>query len=257
MEYIAIMSDGTKIVYDAIDYGHTVLFIHGWAATRAFWHPVRNLPGFRKIIPDLRGHGDSDKSKDYSLERILMDLSELLRGLGVTELSIVGHSLGGVIAAKFASQASEFKVRDLILVATPPEIKFSKLKLLNTAFLLRFLTPVARRTITPRTLYQPRKDLLEFIWRESAKGSIKAYIEFLKTFNGVSIVEDLKAIKARKVAIIPKYDLAVPFEYQKSAYSELCDEIIVIDEAGHNLMLEKPEEFAQILNKILSKEKIG
>lgn len=257
MEYLAVMSDGTKIVYEVIDHGHTVLFIHGWAATRAFWHSVRDLPGFRKILFDLRGHGDSDRSKDYTVERILMDISELLSGLGVKEISIVGHSLGGVIAAKFASSSKEFEVKNLILVATPPEIKFSRLELISTSFSLRFLRSVMKQKMTPRMLYRPRREILEFIWRESAKGSVKAYIELLKAFNGVSIVEDLERIKARKVAIVPRYDLVVPSEYQKQVYSKLCDEVIIVDEVGHNIMLEKPEEFAQILNKIIAGGEVG
>jgi len=245
------MSDGTKIAYEAIGYGHTVLFIHGWAATRNFWNAIRDIPGLRKILFDLRGHGESDRAKDYSMNRILLDISELLHTLGVKELSVVGHSLGGIIATKFASSTDEFKVRDLILVATPPEVKFSRLKLLFLSFSLRFMTPLMRKTITPKMLYKPKQELLEFIWNESAKGSVGAYIKIMKAFNGVSIIEDLKAIQAHKVAIIPQYDRFVSPEYQKQIYSGLCDEVIVVDECGHNLMLEKPDEFAEILSRIL------
>lgn len=252
MVALALMSDGTKIAYEDLGYGFPILFIHGWACTRNFWNCVRDLPNFRKILFDMRGHGDSDPAKNYNVERMLLDVEELLYTLGIKELSIVGHSLGGIIATKFATMYEEYKIKHLILVATPPTIKMSGLKLFFTGIMLRFLSPILKKSITPKMLYKPTQDLLEFIWSESAKGSTSAYIKLLKSFNGLSIIDDLPKIKAKKIAIIPSHDNYVPTEYQKQVYSELCDDIVVINETGHNLMLEKPQEFKNILEKVLT-----
>lgn len=82
-----------------------LLLIHGgrdhcrswdWVASElcADWHVV---------APDLRGHGDSSWSSDgnYDLIALVYDLAQLVRQLGQTPLSIVGHSLGGNVALRF------------------------------------------------------------------------------------------------------------------------------------------------------------
>lgn len=56
------------------------------------------------ICPDLRGHGDSDWSPEgnYAMDAFVFDFAQLVHTLGYPEVTIVGHSLGGSIAARFA-----------------------------------------------------------------------------------------------------------------------------------------------------------
>ena len=250
-EYILLTTDKIKIVYEMHGFGPTILFLHGWAATRNFWFAVKELENHRTILFDMRGHGDSDKAKDYSQSRILSDIVELLEATGTTDLILVGHSLGGIIATKFAREFGEqYNIRKIILVATPPTFKISFLSRTILSFLLLVAPAVLRKTFTPKTLYEPKEDLLKFIWAESAKGSRIAYIKYLNEWNGTTIMEDLQSLDIPKVAIIPKNDRTVPAEIQEEAYRELC-EIITIDNAGHNVMIEKPQEFKQALLKAI------
>ena len=55
------------------------------------------------IAPDLRGHGDSEWSKDgtYTMAGYIYDLAQLLHQLKVAPISIIGHSLGGNIALRY------------------------------------------------------------------------------------------------------------------------------------------------------------
>ncbi|MGI8840827.1 MAG: alpha/beta fold hydrolase [Caulobacteraceae bacterium] len=59
---------------------------------------------FHVIAPDLRGHGDSaySPSGDYSMSAFVYDLAQLVHGQGLAPVSIVGHSLGGNIALRYA-----------------------------------------------------------------------------------------------------------------------------------------------------------
>src|SRR5262249_8622858 len=75
---------------------------------RADWHV---------ICPDLRGHGDSAWSPDsaYSLPFFVADLALLIDHIGKEPVAIVGHSLGGAIALRYAGLYPE-RVRKLAAI---------------------------------------------------------------------------------------------------------------------------------------------
>jgi len=79
-----------------------------WAAQelREDWHV---------ICPDLRGHGDSDWSPDgnYNMVNFVTDFAQLVHTLGYDQVTIVAHSLGGMVATRFAGLYPE-KVRKLV-----------------------------------------------------------------------------------------------------------------------------------------------
>lgn len=72
----------------------------------------------RVIVPDLFGHGESDKpAGDYSLGAHAATMRDLLDRLGVERVTLVGHSLGGGIAMEFYYLFPE-RVERMVLVAS-------------------------------------------------------------------------------------------------------------------------------------------
>jgi pimeloyl-ACP methyl ester carboxylesterase len=70
------------------------------------------------IAPDLLGHGQSDKPRaDYSLGAFAVWLRDLLNQLGISRVTLVGHSLGGGVAMQFAHQHPEY-VERLVLISS-------------------------------------------------------------------------------------------------------------------------------------------
>lgn len=69
------------------------------------------------IAPDLRGHGDSQWSPDgnYTMAAYVYDLAQLIHQLQLAPLTIVGHSLGGNIALRYAGLYPE-NVRKLVAI---------------------------------------------------------------------------------------------------------------------------------------------
>ena len=61
------------------------------------------LPDFRVIIPDLRGHGLSDQDGVYTLTHFTADLLQVFDAFEVDQGYLLGHSLGGHVAARFAA----------------------------------------------------------------------------------------------------------------------------------------------------------
>jgi len=100
--------------------GPALLLIHGIGDSSDTWADV--IPGlaahYRVIIPDLLGHGASDKPRaDYSVGGYANGMRDLLSVLGVERATLVGHSLGGGVAMQFAYQYPE-RTERLVLVAT-------------------------------------------------------------------------------------------------------------------------------------------
>ncbi|MEV4947895.1 alpha/beta fold hydrolase [Streptomyces sp. NPDC053755] len=59
------------------------------------------------IALDQRGHGESDRAADYERSGHVGDITALLDHLGVAEVALLGHSLGGVNAYQFAARRPE------------------------------------------------------------------------------------------------------------------------------------------------------
>jgi pimeloyl-ACP methyl ester carboxylesterase len=104
--------------------GPTVLFLHGGGLNAHTWDVVcLNLASkYRCIALDQRGHGDSDWDPEgqYSLERHASDLREFVTALGLKDLLIVGHSMGGLNAIMFASEFTQ-SLKGLVLVESGPD----------------------------------------------------------------------------------------------------------------------------------------
>lgn len=99
--------------------GPAVLLIHGVGDNSTTWDSVHSklAQRFTVIAPDLLGHGDSDKPRaDYSLASFANGMRDLLAVLGIDRVTLVGHSLGGGIAAQFAYQYPHM-VERIVLVS--------------------------------------------------------------------------------------------------------------------------------------------
>jgi pimeloyl-ACP methyl ester carboxylesterase len=93
--------------------------MHGLGSTREHWLPVARLLAkrYRVELIDLPGHGDAVMPDPFSLERAAAALDGSLAELGNTPIVLVGHSLGGLVAASEALAHPE-RLRGLVLVET-------------------------------------------------------------------------------------------------------------------------------------------
>lgn len=86
--------------------GHTVVLMHGRNFFGAYWKDIVHFlstKGYRTIVPDQIGFGKSTKPDlPHSLHLHAHNTKLLLDMLGVKKITLVGHSLGGMMAARFA-----------------------------------------------------------------------------------------------------------------------------------------------------------
>jgi non-heme chloroperoxidase len=75
---------------------------------------------FRVIVPDQRGHGDSDRPlAGYSIDNFATDAIQLMDALHISSAVVVGHSMGSFIARRIAARAPQ-RVARLVLIGTGP-----------------------------------------------------------------------------------------------------------------------------------------
>jgi pimeloyl-ACP methyl ester carboxylesterase len=95
--------------------GKAVLLLHGKNFFGAYWKDTiaflaRN--GYRVIVPDQIGFGKSSKPDiHYSFHLLAVTTKKLLDTLGVKEVTVVGHSMGGMLAVRFALMYPETATR--------------------------------------------------------------------------------------------------------------------------------------------------
>src|SRR5690349_12178337 len=116
--------DGLRIHYIECGSGHPVVFIHGsgnGASGRSNFEAnmlAFAKAGMRAIALDLFGYGRSSKPTDrnYNLEFHVSAIKALFVGLGLEKAHLVGNSLGGAVAMRFAMENPE-RIGKLILLA--------------------------------------------------------------------------------------------------------------------------------------------
>lgn len=100
----AIFIDGQLAHYEVIGRGTPVLFLHGWVGSWRYWVPTMQAVSStnRAYALDLWGFGDSSKNKLYSINNQVEFIKAFLDNIGLSQVTIVGHSLGAIVANELA-----------------------------------------------------------------------------------------------------------------------------------------------------------
>lgn len=113
--------DEVKIYYEDLGKGKTIVFIHGWPLNGSMWeYQVTQLPqqGFRCITYDRRGFGNSDKpANGYDYNTLAGDLKSLIDELDLSDITLVGFSMGAGEIAKYFSLHGGEKVSKVVLIS--------------------------------------------------------------------------------------------------------------------------------------------
>ncbi|MCR6673640.1 alpha/beta fold hydrolase [Devosia ginsengisoli] len=112
----SFQSDGLTLAYESFGTGLPVLCIHGFASSGKVnwidtgWVETLTGAGYRAIVLDNRGHGNSDKPHDperYYPGDMSRDAVALLDHLGIERVAILGYSMGARISAFLAFEHPE------------------------------------------------------------------------------------------------------------------------------------------------------
>lgn len=245
-----------------------VLLLHGWGASAYMYRylaPALAAAGFRAIVPDLRGHGLSDKPRGarfYRTDALLGDVHDVMRVLGLTTpLPVVGQSMGGALALRLALAG---EVSRLVLI-NPAGLTPVRLAEVGRRVSPGFLDYFAKR-LTPRWLVEALlracygdpsrvapQDVEEYWAPSQFPGYARAMRALLCNFDWTPVdAQRLQAMNVPTLLVTGERDRVIPGT--GAAAGKLADVArLTIPDAGHVVQEECPEEVNPVVVRFVQR----
>ncbi|MEZ5561282.1 MAG: alpha/beta hydrolase [Pseudomonadales bacterium] len=115
-----VANGALQTAYHDVGDGAPFVLVHGFTGSKLdFQDQLSSFVDLRRVIAlDQRGHGESSNQAPYSVEQLAADLLGFLDALDIDRCDLLGHSLGGVVAAR-AVLRDPARFRSLVLMDTP------------------------------------------------------------------------------------------------------------------------------------------
>lgn len=267
--------------------GRTALLLHGRNFPSSYWEGViRALSGagWRVIATDQIGFGKSGKPDlAYTFDMFAQNTAALLDGLGVREVDVIGHSLGGMLAVRFTRSYPE-RVRRLVLEA-PVGLEDYRLTVppVTDRFLCEReygLTAASYRDFLLRTysLSLPSEVVEPFVeLRERLKGSgeyprwVASFVRSYQMIHDQPVVHEYPLVRTPTLFIMGANDHNAPgrpyttpelgrgmgqnADNARHIAATMPDAgVLVLDGVGHMPHLERPEQFDAAILEFLGRD---
>jgi 3-oxoadipate enol-lactonase len=252
------------IAYNAVGEGETIVFIHGFCGSTAYWDKVAPVLSrdYHVILIDLRGHGNSSFCEElFTIDDLAKDIKEVLEALQVGQFYLFGHSLGGYITLSLVEHYPEkIKGYGLIHSTAFPDSVEAKEGRTNSAESI------------DRDGIQPFIDgLVPKLFSDDSLINLKVEVEKTREIgystNSKAAQQTLLAMKARPdrnlvldkknipvLLVAGDQDKIIPVEKSFSAKgNHILTQIIA--ESGHMSMFEKPDLLVDVIREFLHIEK--
>jgi 3-oxoadipate enol-lactonase len=254
-----------RIAYDVRGHGRPLVLVQGVGIGRWGWEPVvdRLARRFQVITIDNRGIGASDSpSGHFTTRAMAQDVLAVLDHAGIQQASVLGTSLGGMIAEELALTHPE-RVDRLVLVATLPGGPRSRPMPLGTTYLFAagpFLTDKARLGQLVHNALGPatRRGRPEIAERLAAaklahpqsepawRGQVAAGMLFNPLGRQRDITQPTLVVQGTADRVVDPGNADVLADLLPNARVEL------FDGAGHLLYWEQPKRFAHVVAGFLT-----
>ena len=245
-----------------------LIFLHGFLGSHLDWLPVARVfaSAYHCILPDLPGHGENthiDTHAPLTFAQLSADLLQLIDELNLISPVLIGYSLGGRTALNFAASHSA-KLRGLVLESTSPGIAQPRERAQRAALddtragsiradLASFLENWYNAGLWASLKHQP--DTLADLLRRRSKGNpadLAKVISDLSPGRMPSLWEALPHIALPTLLMAGTLDIKYTEIILRSAALMPDGQPSIIEQAGHNIHLEKPEAFIGELKRFLT-----
>jgi esterase len=248
-----------ELYYREMGEGQPLVILHGLFGFSDNWqtHAKRLSEYYRVILVDLRNHGHSPWSDEFSYGLMAEDLKELFHALQLSKVILLGHSMGGKVAMHFAQAYSDFLEKLIVVdigVKSYPQhhdhilrgmhaidLESIKVRSEAEAILKQHIDSDGVRQFILKNLYWKEKGQLA--WRMNLPVLEAKMSEILAEVPDEEVMLPTLFIRGELSGYILDEDIATLEE--RFADSQL----VTIQGAGHWVHAEAPEEF---LDAVLS-----
>jgi 3-oxoadipate enol-lactonase len=244
---------------------YPLILIHPIGGNILIWHheiPLLLKSGFRVIAYEIRGHYRTGMGKvgAYAMQDLVTDLEHLLEHLNIKKCTIIGHSIGGIIASMYAAEHSD-TVDAIVMINSSPkkfeekdlEKHFKTRKIAITQGIEALAENKLRSFDESRDLFKDKKhsDFFRDVFtKTSVEGFVAATIA-LYTIPG-NVVDKLQTSNCKVFAIVGSDD-DVFMRLLKETKEEMPRlKVRILEGSDHWVIIEKPDEMYDILIEFLS-----
>jgi non-heme chloroperoxidase len=261
--------------------GRPVVLIHGWPLSGRSWEAqVAPLveAGHRVVTYDRRGFGGSSQPwTGYDYDTFAADLDQLLRQLDLTDVTLVGFSMGGGEVVRYLARYGSDRVAKAVLAAAVPPYLHKNAGNpdggLDDATITEFETAV--RTDRPAFLDGFTADFFnaggkglldsrsgavsepmrQYALRLAEVASPKATLDCIAAFGRTDFRADVAAVTVPTLVIHGDSDAIVPFEVsgRRSHEAIAGSELVLIEGGPHGINASHPEQFNAALLDFLAR----
>jgi len=244
--------DGTQLFYRSWGTGRPIVFISAWALHSEAWQyqmtPICD-EGFRCVAFDRRSHGrSSDPGTGYDLDTLADDLATVLTRLNLTDVTLVGHSLGAAESVRYLTRHGTARISRLVLIApTTPCLTKSADNLdgldprifegMRAAFRDDFPGIIAAN-IKPFFVPTTSQAMTDWVVQMMAQCSLKALIDCNRSFASADFRQDLPMLSIPTLILQGTADASAPLELTGKKTAALLPKatLKVYDGAPHGLI---------------------
>ena len=228
-----------------------LLLVHGAGGTRLHWPgELRRLSGVTVYTLDLPGHGRSGGTGCDTIEGYVEAVVAFLDAVRVERAVILGHSMGGAIAMTLALDFAG-RVSGLVLVATGARLRVAPaiLERVRDDFedSVEIITRFAWSPEAPPALTELGRQALLETGPDVLLGDFTACDRF-------DVMERLGEIRVPTLVIAGTADQLTPPKYARFLAGHTPDaQLVLVEDAGHMVMLERPVETVQAVQDFLAR----
>lgn len=260
-------NSNTGIAY--LDYNpnrkSAVLLLHGLGVDGSSWgyqFPALVEAGYRVIAVDMPGFGKSyPPAGRWTIKGVTGRIAQFLDEVNIDRFSIVGISMGGIVAQQLALDFPA-KVDRLVLVNTFASLRprrLSEMLYMLSRFTIANLRGVAYQAnlVAWRLFPQPdQADLRNEMIARILQADQKVYRQAMLGLGLFNSAPRLKQIKMPVLVISGAKDTTVSLVNQKALVAGICGaRHVVIDDAGHAVIVDQPNQFNQALISFIQEAK--
>jgi len=250
-----------KLYYEKAGAGPPLFLVNGLGGdTRAWCYLLPHLnKSFTTIVYDMRCAGKSDKPEDpFCIADLSDEADALIEHLGYDKVSLLGFSMGGVVALDMALNHSD-KIDKLALVSTMPASMdmYPIPDFVMSLFVRTDVSPMLIEMIydvlfgSTFKIIHSAKEWVDFKMNDDNPQPADAYLNQLNAVKSFDLRSKVEKLKLPTLIVAGDEDLVIPPKNAQWLHEHIKgSKMVMLETVGHMIPLESPERLTKLVQDL-------